>query len=53
VVNAFLIDERGHIAFKGIVNNRQHIEFVRSGASGKQASHHPATGSGAAVAVRS
>jgi methylamine dehydrogenase accessory protein MauD len=50
---AFLIDEQGIIASKGIVNNRQHIEFVLAGASGKGASHHPATGSGAAVAVRS
>jgi hypothetical protein len=50
---AFLIDEQGIIASKGIVNNRQHIEFVLSRASGKEASHHPATGPGAAVAVRS
>jgi methylamine dehydrogenase accessory protein MauD len=49
----FLIDEGGVIASKGIINNRQHIELVLSGASGKEASHHPATGSGAAVTVRS
>ena len=47
----FLIDERGVIASKGIINNRQHIEFVLSGASGKEANDHPATGSGAAVVV--
>ena len=29
---AFLIDERGVIASKGIVNNAQHIDFVLSGA---------------------
>jgi hypothetical protein len=49
----FLIDERGVIASKGIINNRQHIEFVLSGSPGQEANHHPATGSGAAVAVRS
>jgi peroxiredoxin len=48
---AFLIDEGGVIASKGIINNRQHIEFVLSGASGKEASHHPATGLGAAVVI--
>ena len=49
----FLIDERGVIASKGIINNRQHIEFVLSGSPGQEANHHSATGSGAAVAVRS
>jgi len=49
----FLIDERGVIASKGIINNRQHIEFVLSGSPGEEANHHSATGSGAAVAVRS
>jgi hypothetical protein len=44
---AFLIDERGVIASKGIINNRQHIEFVLSGATGKEANQHAATGSGA------
>jgi hypothetical protein len=29
---AFLIDERGVIASKGIINNGQHIDFVLSGA---------------------
>jgi hypothetical protein len=29
---AFLIDERGVIASKGIINNAQHIDFVLSGA---------------------
>jgi methylamine dehydrogenase accessory protein MauD len=49
----FLIDERGVIASKGIINNRQHIEFVLSGSPWEEANHHSATGSGAAVAVRS
>jgi methylamine dehydrogenase accessory protein MauD len=49
----FLIDERGVIASKGLINNRQHIEFVLTGATGKEANHHSATWSGAAVAVRS
>jgi methylamine dehydrogenase accessory protein MauD len=49
---AFLIDERGVIASKGLINNREHIEFVLSGAVGKESSHHPASWSGAAVAVR-
>ena len=31
---AFLIDERGIIASKGIVNNGQHIDFVLTGAGG-------------------
>ena len=31
---AFLIDERGVIASRGIVNNGQHIDFVLSGAVG-------------------
>jgi methylamine dehydrogenase accessory protein MauD len=50
---AFLIDERGVIASKGLINNRQHIEFVLSGAVGEGASHHPATGTDAVVAVPS
>jgi hypothetical protein len=50
---AFLIDERGLIASKGMINNRQHIEFVLSGATGKEASHHRPSGSGAAVVVGS
>ena len=29
---AFLIDEKGVIASKGIINNRQHIRYVLSGA---------------------
>jgi methylamine dehydrogenase accessory protein MauD len=48
---AFVIDGGGVIASKGIVNNRQHIEFVLSGASRRKASHHHATGSGAAVVI--
>jgi methylamine dehydrogenase accessory protein MauD len=50
---AFLIDERGVIASKGLINNRQHIEFVLSGAAGESASHYPAAGTDAAVALRS
>jgi methylamine dehydrogenase accessory protein MauD len=50
---AFLIDERGLITSKGIVNNRQHIEFVLSGATGNEASHHRPSESGAAVVVAS
>src|SRR5262249_27736865 len=50
---AFLIDQRGVIASKGLINNRQHIEFVLSGAAGEGASHHPATGTDAVVAVPS
>jgi methylamine dehydrogenase accessory protein MauD len=34
---AFLIDERGTITSKGIINNRQHIGFVLSGARGAAA----------------
>jgi methylamine dehydrogenase accessory protein MauD len=37
---AFLIDERGIIVSKGIVNNRQHIELVLSGCAGNEANHH-------------
>jgi methylamine dehydrogenase accessory protein MauD len=37
---AFLIDERGVIASKGIINNGQHIDFVLSGAGA--AKHGPA-----------
>ena len=50
---AFLIDERGLIASKGIINNRQHIEFVLSGATGRETSHHRPSESGAAVVVGS
>jgi methylamine dehydrogenase accessory protein MauD len=50
---AFLIDERGVIVSKGLINNRQHIEFVLSGVVGEGASHHAAAGTDAAVAVRS
>jgi methylamine dehydrogenase accessory protein MauD len=48
---AFLIDERGVIASKGLINNRQHIEFVLSGA-GEGASHRWAAGSDVEVAVQ-
>jgi methylamine dehydrogenase accessory protein MauD len=44
---AFLIDERGVIASKGIINNREHIGYVLSGAGnaakGGQAEAEPAT----------
>jgi methylamine dehydrogenase accessory protein MauD len=50
---AFLIDERGLIASKGIINNRQHIEFVLSGATGKEANHYRPNESDAAVVVGS
>ena len=44
---AFLIDERGVIASKGIINNGQHIGFVLSGvgdaAKNGQAELEPAT----------
>jgi methylamine dehydrogenase accessory protein MauD len=50
---AFVIDERGLIASKGIINNRQHIEFVLSGATGRETSHHRPSESGAAVVVGS
>jgi methylamine dehydrogenase accessory protein MauD len=32
--SAFLIDERGVIASKGLINNGQHIDFVLTGAGG-------------------
>jgi methylamine dehydrogenase accessory protein MauD len=41
---AFLIDERGIIASKGIINNRQHIRYVLSG---KRLSDHEASEPGA------
>jgi hypothetical protein len=50
-VNAFRIDEEGVIVSKRIINNHQHIEFVLSGATGKEANHPPATGPGAAVVI--
>ena len=44
---AFLIDERGVIASRGIINNGQHIDFVLTGAGGAakdgQAEAEPAT----------
>jgi methylamine dehydrogenase accessory protein MauD len=45
--SAFLIDERGVIASKGLINNGQHIDFVLTGAGGAakngQAEAEPAT----------
>ncbi len=37
---AFLIDEKGVIVSKGIINNRQHIRYVLSGASGNETNGH-------------
>jgi hypothetical protein len=39
---AFLIDEQGVIRSKGIVNNRQHLAFVLSGAG--EAEHNGQAG---------
>jgi methylamine dehydrogenase accessory protein MauD len=49
---AFLIDERGVIVSKGLINNRQHIDLVLSGDPGKESNHHSTSRPGAAVAVR-
>jgi methylamine dehydrogenase accessory protein MauD len=46
---AFLIDERGIIASKGVVNNRQHIGFILDGASTDRNKHAAPEPSGAAV----
>jgi methylamine dehydrogenase accessory protein MauD len=37
---AFLIDEQGVIASKGIINNRQHIRYVLSGAGAGEGNGH-------------
>jgi len=37
---AFLIDEKGMIASKGIINSRQHIRYVLSGVGGPQSNGH-------------
>jgi hypothetical protein len=37
----FLIDERGVIASKGIINNRQHIEFVLAAPPGRKRATTP------------
>ena len=50
---AFLIDEGGLIASKGIINNRQHIDLVLSGDPGKESSRHAARESAVAVVVHS
>ena len=36
---AFLIDERGVIAAKGIINNRQHIGYILEGAPVERDGH--------------
>src|SRR5437763_1196962 len=36
---AFLIDERGVIASKGIINNRQHIGYILGGAHAESDGH--------------
>jgi methylamine dehydrogenase accessory protein MauD len=38
---AFLIDEKGVIASKGIINNRQHICYVLSGTRATETNGHP------------
>jgi methylamine dehydrogenase accessory protein MauD len=48
---AFLIDERGVIASKGIVNNRQHIDYVLDGALARRDGHADQEPSGAAEGV--
>jgi hypothetical protein len=45
---AFLIDERGVIAAKGIVNNRQHIGYILDGAKAEHSGHADPERSGAA-----
>jgi methylamine dehydrogenase accessory protein MauD len=47
---AFLIDERGIIRSNGIINNRQHIGYVLSGA-GKREDHAEVESTGAEEAV--
>jgi peroxiredoxin len=37
---AFLIDQKGMIASKGIINNRQHIRYVLSGARVGESNGH-------------
>jgi peroxiredoxin len=37
---AFLMDEKGIIASKGIINNRQHIRYVLSGARPGETNGH-------------
>ena len=44
---AFLIDERGVIASKGIVNNRQHIGYILDGAQAEHDGHADREPSGA------
>ena len=46
---AFLIDERGIIASKGIINNRQHIGYILDGACADRNKHADLEPSGAAV----
>ena len=45
---AFLIDERGVIASKGIINNRQHIGYILDGARAESNGHADREPSGAA-----
>ncbi len=46
---AFLIDERGVVASKGVVNNRRHIGFILDGASADRNKHAGLEPSGSAV----
>jgi methylamine dehydrogenase accessory protein MauD len=48
---AFLIDERGVIASKGIVNNRQHINYILDGALARKDGHADQEPIGAAGGV--
>jgi hypothetical protein len=48
---AFLIDERGVIASKGIVNNRQHINYILDGAVARRDGHADQEPIGAAGGV--
>jgi methylamine dehydrogenase accessory protein MauD len=45
---AFLIDERGVIASKGVINNREHIGYILDGASADRKGHADPEPSGAA-----
>src|SRR5262249_54049237 len=42
---AFLIDAKGVIVSKGIINNRQHIRYILAGASEQSSRPNPTSGS--------
>ena len=50
---AFLVDERGVIASKGIVNSRQHIDYILDGAASERVGHADRAPSGAEEGDRS